>query len=304
MDRETSVLPALGLIPADQATALLAERQRDPVSMFRHVRESFHALRVRWDDLQGRPTAEDLICAAGMWLGYPLAYDSIEAQAIMIFRDQWKGRAEPYKAISSLQGAHTAASRVLIEAGEYLGMDASAIAPAAEICQDIFHRHGYKFRRGNRYDTWPTCLGSFDLELPPDYRTAIRAGHAAFERLMIRAKISNDTLSEWIPEFTMRLGLDRQIGHETERDTSFTTDENSTDRNGPSGPSTQKVRRRSRPKSLDKHARECIQRFREYKRTGDPQSMKAVAETYVSENPGVKFPILYKRLTDNSPHWE
>jgi len=63
-------------------------------------------------------------------------------------------------------------------------------------------------------------------------------------------------------------------------------------------------KKKKKPRMLNKGARECIRKFKEYQRNGDPQDMKYVVREYVSEHPEESESGLYRRLTDNSQYWK
>lgn len=62
-----------------------------------------------------------------------------------------------------------------------------------------------------------------------------------------------------------------------------------------------KARKRRR---LNKHANQCIDRYRAYIRGGEPQTMNFVVKEYVSENKDVSESGTLRILNDNSDHWK
>lgn len=66
----------------------------------------------------------------------------------------------------------------------------------------------------------------------------------------------------------------------------------------------EKSAKKTKRRQLDKHAKACIKAYNEYKKHGDPQSMKYVTEEYATENDGVSADGIYRRLTDNRDQWK
>lgn len=64
-----------------------------------------------------------------------------------------------------------------------------------------------------------------------------------------------------------------------------------------------KPKKKSKPRMLDAHCKACIKEFKAYRKSGDPCSMLDIVRDYVAQNKGLSETGLYRRLNDNSSHW-
>ena len=69
-------------------------------------------------------------------------------------------------------------------------------------------------------------------------------------------------------------------------------------------PSLNTPKKKRKRRELDKHAKECIRRYKSYERQGDRQYMSYVVQEYCLENPDVSHSGTYQRCSDNSDKWK
>ena len=64
-----------------------------------------------------------------------------------------------------------------------------------------------------------------------------------------------------------------------------------------------KPQKKSKPRMLNAECKACIKEFKEYLKSGEPQSMQNIVRDYAAGHDGVSAESLYRRLNDNSVHW-
>ena len=140
-------------------------------------------------DEADRPEA--LAAAAGLWLGYPLAGEVIEAR---FDHDgdsdaRWTDR-------QNLEHAHFHAVEFLRKEAERVGLNSAPLSESRRVCQELFRPiRGASSGGGFGVEwfhhpactsyLWPECLGEWRYGLPPAMQEAIRSGEEIFMRLTV-----------------------------------------------------------------------------------------------------------------------
>ena len=126
------------------------------------------------------PTPFDIATACLYWTKYPLL--------VAIIGDD-RRTSERYEAYNFLSRAHRHAAKLLCAVADRKGIDGGAIYSAGEICRELFRWAPNTHRDGHFPYAWPDCLGLSRKALPEHDQQIIRAGSAAYTRLVAHLRI-------------------------------------------------------------------------------------------------------------------
>ncbi len=142
------------------------------------------------------PTPFDIATACLYWTKYPLL--------VAIIGDD-RRTSERYEAYNFLSRAHRHAAKLLCAVADRKGIDGGAIYSAGEICRELFRWAPNTHRDGHFPYAWPDCLGLSRKALPEHDQQIIRAGSAAYTRLVAHLRIQ-------FPPKPPAHGLDKSLG--------------------------------------------------------------------------------------------